>query len=404
MLCLAISGTEAVSVNRLIGYIKDTVRKADLVLLLLCLVATAFGCLVISSATNAEGSTRYVLVQILAALLGVFLFFIISSVDADFFSEHRNWLVGFNIVLLLLLLPFGTDNGTGNRSWLDFSFLPIAIQPAELCKTAFVLVLASVMASHQNKPSSPRSVFHALFHALLIIGLNIVISRDLGVSLIFVFIFIGMAFAGGISLIWFAVAGGLIAACAPLLWNYLLSDYQRNRILILFDPTIDPNGIDERYHTMRSIRSLTGGGLTGQGLYQGNRTQALGALYAQHTDYIFSAIGEELGFVGCAVAVLLIGLIIARCIWVANRSGDYMRRLICFGVSSALIFQVCSNVGMCIGLTPVIGLTLPFISYGGSSLVSLYAMVGLVSGVFAHPTPASHERYIHPPYMTAPLR
>lgn len=389
--------------NRLIGYIKDTIRKADLVLLLLCLVTTAFGCLVISSATNAEGSFRYVLVQICAALLGVFLFFTVSSVNADFFSEHRNWLVGFNCVLLLLLIPFGTDNGTGNRSWLDFPFLPIAIQPAELCKTAFVLVLASVMASHQSKPSSLRAVFHLLFHVGLIIGLNMVLSRDLGVSLIFVFIFIGMAFAGGISVLWFALAGGLIALGAPVLWNFL-DTYQQNRILILFDPTIDPDGIKERYHTMQSIRSLTGGGLTGQGLYQGNRTQALGALYAQHTDYIFSAIGEELGFIGCAVAVLLIGLIIARCIWVANRSGDYMRRLICFGVSSALIFQVCSNVGMCIGLTPVIGLTLPFISYGGSSLVSLYAMMGLVSGVFAHPAPASHERYIRPPYMTAPLR
>ncbi len=388
--------------NRILGYVKNTVRKADLVLLFLCLLATAFGCLAIASATNAEGSLRYVLVQISAALLGIFLFFIVSSVDSDFFSEHRSWLVAFNLILLLMLVPFGTDNGTGNRSWLDFPFLPVQIQPAEFCKIAYVLVLASVMASHQQKPSGFRSVIHVAFHFLLIAGLNMVVSEDLGVTLIFVAIFLGMAFAGGISLLWFAGGIGLVAALSPILWN-LMDDYQKNRIMILFDSSIDPNGINERYHTVRSLRSLSGGGMTGQGLFQGNRTQALGALYAQHTDYIFSAIGEELGYIGCIVTMLLLIAIIARCIWVGMKSTDYMRRMICFGVASALSFQVCSNVGMCIGLTPVIGLTLPFISYGGSSLVSLYAMVGLVSGVYARPSPASHERYIRPPYLSKPL-
>ena len=388
--------------NRVLSYVKNTVRRADLVLLFLCLLATAFGCLVISSATNAEGSLRYVVVQIAAALLGVFLFFIVSSIDSDFFSEHRTWLVVFNIVFLLMLIPFGTDNDTGNRSWLDFPLLPVQIQPAEFCKISFVLVIASVMASHQQKPSGLRSVLHIAFHFLVIAALNMVLSGDLGVTLIFVAIFLGMAFAGGVNLLWFAGGIGLVAALSPILWS-MMDQYQRNRIMILFDPTIDPNGINERYHSIRSLRSLTGGGLTGQGLFQGNRTQALGALFAQHTDYIFSAIGEELGYIGCIITMLLLVAIIARCIWVGMKSTDYMRRLICFGVASALSFQVCSNVGMCVGLTPVIGLTLPFISYGGSSLVSLYAMVGLVSGVFARPSPASHERYIRPPYLSQPL-
>ena len=388
--------------ERIWQYIKNTVRKADILLLVLCLVATAFGCLAIASATNPEGTLRYVFVQIGAAAIGIFLFFLVSSIDADFFSEHRSWLVLFNIALLLMLVPFGTDNGTGNKSWLDFPFLPVQIQPAEICKIAFVLVLASVMAAHQNKPSSWKSILHLGLHALAIIGLNLGVSKDLGVSLIFVFIFLGMAFAGGINLLWFALAGAAVVLAAPVAWN-MMADYQKNRILIVFDPTIDPNGINERYHTLRSIKSLTGGGLTGQGLFQGTRTQTSQALYAQHTDYIFSAIGEELGYVGCVITLILLVLIIARCIWVGTRSPDYMRKLICFGVASALSFQVMSNIGMCIGLTPVIGLTLPFISYGGSSMVSLYAMVGLVSGVFARPAPSSHERYIRPPYINKPL-
>ena len=115
--------------ERIWQYIKNTVRKADILLLVLCLVATAFGCLAIASATNPEGTLRYVFVQIGAAVIGIFLFFLVSSIDADFFSEHRSWLVIFNVALLLMLVPFGTDNGTGNKSWLDFPFLPVQIQP-----------------------------------------------------------------------------------------------------------------------------------------------------------------------------------------------------------------------------------------------------------------------------------
>lgn len=369
-------------------------RKGDMVLLTLCLVTTAFGYLVIASATNAMGSERFLIIQILGTVLGIICYAVISSVDLETFAEHRAALTLFNIFLLLLLIPFGTTV-SGNRSWLDFPFLPFNIQPAEICKITFIIILASVMASHQNKVSSLRSVLHMGVHLVLLFVLNVGLSGDAGVSLIFVFIFLGMAFSGGVSILWFLLAGIGALAAVPFAWNYVLQDYQKNRIRILFDPSVDPQGLDERFHTVQSLRSLTGGGITGQGLFHGNRTQA-DDLAAQHTDYIFSAIGEELGFIGCAFAILLIVLIIARCVQIGTRSQDYMRRLVCFGTASALIFQLISNVGMCIGVTPVIGLTLPFISYGGSSIVTLYAMLGLVSGVHARPSPISHERYVSP--------
>ena len=375
---------------------RDAFRKGDMVLLLLCLVTTAFGCLVISSATNYMGSLRYVVVQVFAATLGVLLFAIISSIDAEFFSEHRTALVVFNMVLLGLLIPFGTDNSSGNKSWLDIPLLPVDIQPAEICKITYILIMASVMTAHQNKLSSVPSVIHMVIHLGLLVGVNMVLSGDAGVSLIFVFIFIGMAFAGGVSIIWFLVGAGGLAVGFPILWTYVMDDYQKLRIQVLFDPELDPLGTDARYHTVRALRSLTGGGMTGQGLFQGSRTQS-GTLFAQHTDYIFSAIGEELGYVGCFLVLILLVAIIARCIWVGNRSQDFMRRLICYGAAAALIFQVIVNVGMCIGVMPVIGLTLPFVSYGGSSILSLYAMLGLVSGVYARPAAASHERYIRAP-------
>ena len=384
--------------RRFIEELKDFTKKADWVLLILCLVTAGFGLIVIASATNApkfEGNARYLIIQLVAVGLGVLMFALVSSIDVDVISEHRMAMVIFNTVLLLLLIPFGTDNNTGNRSWLDFPLLPINIQPAEICKITYILIMASVMASHQNNISGIPSVMHMVLHLGLLVGLNMALSRDAGVSLIFVFIFIGMAFGGGVSLWGFALALGAIAAAIPVAWP-LLGEYQQERILVLIDPEFDKMGTGARYHSKINLQSLTGGGLTGQGLFNGNRTQG-GNLFAQHTDYIFSSIGEELGFFGCVLVMLLELAIIARCIYVGVRCQDYMRRQICYGAASALMFQVMINVGMCIGVMPVIGLTLPLISYGGSSVVTIFAMLGLVSGAYARPQSLSHERYVQPP-------
>lgn len=376
--------------------LKDFPKKGDMFLLVLCLIVAGFGLVAIASATSADkfdGNFRYLAVQTVSICLGVVMYAMVSSIDLDFLSEHRLALVAFNCFLLLLLItPLGTDNNSGNRSWLKLPLLNV--QPAEICKITYIIIMASVMSSHQNRISHPISVIHMGMHLMLLVGLNLVVSSDMGVSLIFVFIFIGMTFAGGVSLWWFAVAGGAIAVAAPILWQFL-GEYQRNRILILFDESIDPMGINERYHSKINLQSLTGGGLTGQGLFNGNRTQG-GNLFAQHTDYIFSSMGEELGFVGCVLIMLMELLIIARCIYVGVRCQDYMRRVVCFGAASALMFQVMINTGMCIGVMPVIGLTLPLISYGGSSVVTIFAMLGLVSGAYARPQSLSHERYVQP--------
>lgn len=382
--------------RRYLFEVKNFFRKGDLILLFLCLLTSAFGCIIISSATNPVGFSRYLTVQIVAVCLGVLFYILMSAVDVDSLSEHRSVLVGFNTFLLLLLIPFGTGSNLGNRSWLDIPLLPVDIQPAEICKIAYILIMASVMSSHQNRISSFPSIFHMVFHMLYLFVLNMLLSSDLGVSLIYIFIFLGMAFAGGVSLFWFMLGGGALVVAAPVLWNEFMDDYQKERIQMLFDDKIDPEGLGVRWHTNQSLLSLNGGGLTGQGLFNGNRTQT-DSLNAQHTDFIFSAIGEELGFMGCMIAVVLLLAVIIRCIYVGVRSQEYMRRLICFGAASALMFQVIINIGMCVGVAPVIGLTLPFISYGGSSTVSLYAMLGLVSGVFARPAAESHERYIQPP-------
>ena len=383
--------------RRYLDELKDFWKKGDTFLLILCLCVAGFGLVCIASATSADKfgtNVRYIAFQILAIGLGTVIYMMISAMDLDILSENRNWLVAFNIFLLLMLIPFGTDNNTGNRSWLDIPLLPINIQPAEICKITYIAIMGSVMASHQNTISSFWSVMHMVLHLGILFVLNMVLSSDLGVSLIFIFIFVGMAFAGGVSIWWFALAGGAIAAATPILWQFL-GTHQKNRIMILFDPTIDPQGINERYHSKINLQSLTGGGMTGQGLFNGNRTQG-GNLFAQHTDYIFSSMGEELGFLGCVGIMILEFAVIARCFYVGVKCQDYMRRVICFGAGSALMFQLMINTGMCIGVMPVIGLTLPFISYGPSSVVSIFGMLGLVSSAHARPQSLSHERYIQP--------
>ena len=383
--------------RKLLNELKEFPRKGDMVLLLLCLITSGVGLVILASTTNAAkfgGNASYIFKQLLATVMGVAAYAVISSVDADSMAERRRGLVVFNTFVLLLLIPFGATRG-GNRSWLDIPLMPFDIQAAEVCKLTFIVIIASVMNSHQNRLSHPYSIGHIGFHLVLFMGTNMALSRDMGVSLIFVFITVGMAFAGGVSMAWFSLAGGCLVVGFPVLW-YFLEDYQRERIQVLVDPTIDPQGLDARWHAVRSLKSLTGGGMTGQGLFNGTRTQD-GLLYAQHTDYVFSSIGEELGYIGCVVIVLLELAIVARCIYVGMRTPNYMRRLICFGAASAMVFQIVINVGMCIGVMPVIGLTLPLISYGGSSVVSIYAMLGLVSGSYARPEDLSYERYIQPP-------
>ena len=375
--------------------VRDFFRKGDLVLLFLCLVTTAFGLLVIASATNHMGYGRFILIQTFAAGLGVGFYILMSSLDLDALFEHRVSMVLFNSFLLLLLIPFGTDNGSGNRSWLDFPLLPVNIQPAEICKITYILIMASVMSSYQNRLSSIQSVLHMALHLVLLVGLNMAMSSDLGVSLIFVFIFIGMAWAGGVNIGWFLLAGAVLVVAIPSLWP-LLGTYQQERFEILWNPELDPLGLDARYQLVRTLRALTGGGLTGQGLFHGLRTQS-GYLPAQHTDAILATIGEEMGFLGCLLVAVLLLAIVARCIYIGIHTPDFSRRLVCFGAASALIFQVFVNVGMNIGVVPIIGLTLPFISYGGSSIVTIYAMLGLVSGVKARPAPGKQGTYIQPP-------
>ena len=372
-------------------------RRGDLLLLFLCVITTIFGIVIIASATRYSGSSRYLVVQCAALVLGVLLYVAVSLLDIEILAEHRELLLAFNVLFMSLIFVWGVEDNTGNRAWLDLPLLPVNIQPAEICKITFVIALAKTMSNHRSKLSSVRSVASVVLQTVFMMGIIVVISKDAGSAVVFLFIFLVVAYVGGIRSWWF-LAGFLAAALLfPLFWKYLIQDYQKQRILMFFDPTIDPEGKGVRWDTNRSIAMLSGGGISGQGLFHGSMLQNH-AIAAQHTDFIFSAIGEELGILGCLFTLLLLTAIVVRCIHVGLKTPNYMNRLICIGIAATLIFQILINVGMCIGVFPVIGLTLPFISYGGSSIITLYLSMGLVSSIHMRPDPEAKSPYVQPRY------
>lgn len=372
-------------------------RRGDLILLFLCVVTTIFGMVIIASATHYSGSSRYLVVQGAALVLGIGLYIAVSLLDVEILAEHRELLLAFNVLFMSLLLVWGVEGNTGNRAWLDLPMLPVNIQPAEICKITFVIALAKTMSNHRNKLSSVKSMAAITIQTVLMMGLILVISKDAGSAIVFLFIFLVVAFVGGVRAWWFLIGLLIAAAVFPILWKYFVRADQKNRILMFFDPTIDPQGKGVRWDTNRSIAMLSGGGISGQGLFKGAMLQNH-AIAAQHTDFIFSAIGEELGILGCLFTLLLLSAIVARCVHVGLKTPNYMNRLICFGIAAILVLQILINVGMCIGVFPVIGLTLPFVSYGGSSIVTLYLAMGLISGIHMRPDPEARSPYIQPRY------
>ncbi len=370
------------------------IKKADMLLLMLCVVTTIFGIVAISSATNYSGSTRYVTVQTSALLLGIVLYILLTLVDVDIIAERRELLMVFCVLFIGSLYFFGVEGETGNKSWLELPFLPLNVQPAEICKIFFIIILAKTMSISQNKLSSPITIGKMAALTLLLFVLIVYVSADTGVALIYLFIFLVMAYVGGVHALWFLGGLGAAVVATPILWP-MLRDDQKNRILMLFDPSIDPEGLGVRWDTNRSLQAIQNGGITGQGLYNGTMIKSH-SIAAQHTDFIFSAIAEEMGMLACIFVMLLLTAIVVRCIYVGIKSRNYMNRIICIGIAAMLLFQIIINVGMCLGVLPVIGLTLPFVSYGGSSVITMFLAMGIVSGIHMRPAPDANARYIRP--------
>ncbi len=362
----------------------EVIQGADLILLGLCCTASLYGIAMIFSATRYNEDNRKVLVQTAALLIGIVVYFAISMIDLELLMKRWKWIAAFNAgFILLLLTPFGREQD-GNRAWLKFPFLPVSIGPAEVVKITFIILLAwqfQWLLEEKRDLKSFSSAFMAAGHAFGMAGLYFIVSRDMGNAMMFVLIFVVMAFASGFALRWFVMLGAAGTIGGIAVWTLdLLPSYMKNRFLVLFDHSYDVQ--NQGYQQTRSLLTIGGGGFWGQGYLHGTQTQAgTGSIPARHTDLIFAVIGEELGFVGATLAILILVAIIIRVVIVGRRSGSMFHTCVCVGIASMLAFQMIINIGMCLFIMPVIGLTLPFFSYGGSSIVTLFAAMGFVSGI-----------------------
>ena len=352
----------------------EFLKKGDLVLLSLCLLTSGFGVALIFSATRYNQNNRPVVIQCVAILLGVAVYLLCTFVDFQLFVEKNwKWLFGGSVFFLLLLLtPLGNDHNSGNLNWLDIPGFPLEIQPNEIIKIPFILLLSLQITKIQDRGQSISSLpslvqigGHAAFMLALIAG----ICGDMGMCVVYLFIFAVMAWGAGVKKRWFLLAGSALVIGFAVLWIFILPNtaawdslYLVKRFRVLFDHSYDPQGIG--FQQTRSILALGSGQLFGQGYLHGNMTQSEHAstLPARHTDFIFAVCGEELGMIGCLALLLLLALVILRCLWVARNASSPFHAYVAVGMAGMLIIQIAANVGMCLFVFPVMGLTLPFVS------------------------------------------
>ncbi|MDR1217523.1 MAG: FtsW/RodA/SpoVE family cell cycle protein [Oscillospiraceae bacterium] len=361
------------------------IRESDMFLLALCVISTVYGIVLISS-VGGGADRRIITVQIMSLVMGVVIYVLLSLIDIDIIADKSKLLVILSAALICTLFIWGEAGDTGNKAWLRFG--GIGVQPAEIVKIPFSIVTAHMITEFKSRRTlnSPLSVLQIVAVFALLFGLILVSSGDLGSALVYVFILLAVMFLGGIKLRWFLLGAAALAAAGPFIWSELLTDRQRDRIKAPFDPSIDPTGRGITWQPSQSKLAIASGGFTGKGLHNGPLTQS-GTIPHQQTDFIFSAAGEELGFVGCFLIILLLTAIIVRCIYVGIRSNNTLGLLVCAGLTAMLVFHTLENIGMCLGLAPVIGLTLPFFSSGGSSIITAFAAMGIVSGIKMRPKP-----------------
>ncbi len=380
--------------KKFLPLVRDFLKRADLFLLIMSLICSVYGIIMIASATQSysNGSAQYVIVQTLALGLGVLLFIGMTIIDVDIFAQHWGILYILSALLLGALLVFGGQSETGNNGWLRF--FGIGIQPTEIVKLAFIIVLAKQLAylKEYKNLNSIASIGQIVGHFIVVFGVILVTAQDLGSALVYFFIFAVMLFMAGVKIYWFVMGAAAMAAVIPFMWTYMLSEYQQQRILAPYDSSIDPNNTGINWQQNQAKIALASGQLSGAGLGEGTQSQS-SAIPVKHSDFIFAVIGEELGLIGACLVLLLLMIIVVRCVQVGLRSGNTMSMLVCMGVAATVVFQTFENVGMCIGIAPVVGITLPFFSYGGSSLFSMFAAMGLVSGVKYRPKPLRSSLY-----------
>ncbi len=320
---------------------------------------------------------RVLPMQIGATVVGFFVMVVLANLDYRALARRLSpYLLLGSVALLILLLFKGKSEGT-NQSWLYFSFLPFGIQPSEFIKTALAVSFGYHLSRTAGRIDRPMTLLGLLIHAGVII-LLILLTGDLGVALIFIGFIVVMLYAAGLNKWYFFGSVVVMAAVLPLVWG-MLETYQKQRLLVGFSPDIDPLGYG--YQPLLSRDAIMAGGFFGKGMFGGEVYQILPAA---HTDFIYASACEKFGFFGGFLILAALLILVVRVFVIAYHADCGMGAYIAAGLGACMMIQTVENIGMCLAMLPVIGITLPFVSYGGSSVLAIYMMAGILHSIYAH--------------------
>lgn len=361
------------------------IHKLDWKLMAAVLLLTAVGLLMIYSATrthlalNDMSPTLKLGKQLVSVVIGLVLFVVIASFDYSRLANLSWPLFIGSLVLLVAVLAIGAEVN-GARRWIDLG--PIRLQPGELAKPALILFLASYMAARAEQAGDFDLLLRTLGFAAIPCML-ILIEPDLGTPVLLVFVWAIMCYALGSRLHHLAAIGFAFAMIFAAAWGFnVIRPHQRARLIAFVNSNPQTQEEkDARYQLEQSMIAIGSGHLIGQGLFRGPQTQ-LSFVPDQETDFIFTAIGEELGFLGAAAVMVLLGVVLWRTLTIAAEARTLFGRLIAAGVAGMFFLHILANIGMTLGMTPVKGMPLPFVSYGGSALMANFIALGVLQSVF----------------------
>lgn len=348
---------------------KKNLKQLDILLLLSVILLSIYGLIVLYSAF--AGNIDNIKTQIFATLLGFLLIIIISTLDLDVIKKAYMPIYIISIILLGLTIIFGRgEEEWGSNSWLILG--PVSFQPSEITKIGIIFALAAHMDKNKNKINNFPTLVATLIMIAVPIGL-ILLQPDFGTAMVYLFFIAVMLFIGGLSWRWIFILLGIgIVALIILLLN--LDGYRANRILDFLDPSRDTSG--SGWQQQQGLIAIGSGMLNGRG-YMGGTQSQYGYIPEKETDYIFSVLAEELGFIGSVIMLVLFAIMIMRLVFIAKRSNDTFISLLVTGISSMFFIHIFENVGMTIGLMPVTGIPLPFFSSGGTFQLICLINIGL---------------------------
>ena len=357
----------------------NKIKRLDKGIIIYTLILLIIGLVALYSATNGTDHQEFKK-QIIWILIGIPVFLFFVFVDYRIISRFSPILYGTSIVLLGFVLLTGKINGAS--SW--FNIGGFSLQPGEFAKIMVVLFLANTMSNTVNtkgKQINQPLVLLKLVAIVLFPVVLIALEPDFGTAMAYAFALVFMLYVAGIDKRYIIVGITLVVILVPLLYFFVLPEHAKARIDVYLNPYLDPRG--DGYNIIQSKIAIGAGGLLGLGFLKGTQTH-LGYLYPKSTDFIFSVIGEEFGFILCSIIVIIYVLLINRCIIIGKTASDDLGSYIALGLCGILFFHVLENIGMTIGLLPITGVPLPFVSYGGSSMLTNMMLIGLIINIGLH--------------------